>query len=131
MDSSDQRTRQHTCHRLENSAKIPIVNFAHGHLPTRRHMHQIKRAAHNKCPACIYLTETDWHILSCPSQSLWRKYHHRTLGETLTIHHIQLDLALILIQGIQGALANPQFQMNPNNREPIFRALVNSQNKIE
>ena len=48
----------------------------------------------------------------------------------MATHNTQLDLALILIQGIRGALANPQFQMNPNNREPIFRALVNSQNKI-
>ena len=30
-----------------------------------------------------------------------------------------------MIQGVRGALANPQFQVNPN-----FRALVNSQNNI-
>jgi hypothetical protein len=25
----------------------------------------------------------------------------------------------MLIQGIQGALSNQRFQMNPNNREPV------------
>ena len=64
-------------------------------------------------------------------RSLCRKELLRgALGETLTIHHTQLDLALILIEGIWGTLTNQHFQMNPNNREPIFRALVNSQKKI-
>ena len=54
----------------------------------------------------------------------------RTLGETLATHNTQLDLALILIQGVREARANPNFEMNPNNREPVFRALVNSQNRI-
>ena len=93
-------------------------------------MYRIKQAAHDKCPADIYLTETDWHFLSCLTRSLWRSELLCTIGETLSIHHTQLDLALILIQGIRGALANQHFQMNPNNREPIFRALVSSQNKI-
>ena len=117
---------------FENSAKIFIVKFAHDHLPTRqRHVHRIKRAAHDKCPACIHLTETEWHILSCPNRSIWRNKLLRTLGETtLATHNTHLDLALILLQEIRGALANPQFQRNLNKREPIFRALVNSQNKI-
>ena len=55
---------------LENSAKIFIVKFAHDLLPTHRHMHRIRRAAHDKCPACIHLTETDWYILSYPTRSL-------------------------------------------------------------
>ena len=115
---------------LENSAQIFIVKFAHEHLFTRRHMHRIKRAAHDKCPACLHIAETDWHILSCPSRSLWRSELLRTLGDALVTNHTQLDLALILLQGIRGALANQHFQMDPNNREPLFRALVNSQNKI-
>jgi hypothetical protein len=115
---------------LEHSAQIFIVKFAHEHLPTRRHMRRIKRAETDKCPACIHIVETDWHILSCPRRSLWRAELLKTLGDTLTNNHTQLDLALILIQGIRGALANQHFQMNPNNREPVFRALVNSQNKI-
>ena len=93
---------------------------------TRQHMYRIKIAAYDKCPACIHLTETEWHILSCPTRSIWRNNLLRTLGETLATHNTQLDLALIMLQGIQGALANPHFQMNPKNREPIFRALVNS-----
>ena len=75
-------------------------------------------AANGKCLACIHLTEIGWHILSFPSRSFWRKELLRTLGETLTTYHTQLDLALILLQ------------MNPNNSEPIFRALVNLQNSI-
>jgi hypothetical protein len=52
------------------------------------------------------------------------------LGDLLAIKQTQLDLALMLLQGIRGALANQHFQMNPNNREPSFRTLVNAQNKI-
>jgi hypothetical protein len=37
-------------HTLEHSARIFIVKFAHDHLPTRRHMHRIKKASHDKCP---------------------------------------------------------------------------------
>jgi hypothetical protein len=55
-------------HTLENSARIFIVKFAHDHLPARRHMHRIKKASHDKCPACMHITETAWHILSCPSR---------------------------------------------------------------
>jgi hypothetical protein len=117
-------------HTLENSARIFIIKFAHDHLPTRRHMHRIKQAPHDKCPACMHITETAWHILSCPSRSLWRAEMLRTLGESLITNHTQPDIALILLQGIRGALSNHRFQMNPNNREPLFRALVNSQNKI-
>jgi hypothetical protein len=90
----------------------------------------IKKASHDKCPACMHITETAWHILSCPSRSLWHAEMPRTLGESLTTNHTQPDIALILLQGIRGALSNHRFQMNPNNREPLFRALVNSQNKI-
>jgi hypothetical protein len=54
----------------------------------------------------------------------------RTLGESLITNHAQPDVALILLHGICGALSDHCFQMNPNNREPLFRALVNSQNKI-
>ena len=115
---------------LEHSAQIFIVKFAHEHLPTRRHMHRIKRAETDKCPACLHIVETDWHILSCPRRSLWRNELLKTLGDTLVTNHTQLDLALILIQGIRGAIANQHFQMNPNQREPVFRTLVNSQNKI-
>jgi hypothetical protein len=78
----------------------------------------------------MHTTETAWHILSCPSRSLWRAEMLRTLGESLITNHAQPDIALLLLQGIRGALSNHHFQMNPNNREPLFRALVNSQNKI-
>ena len=81
-------------------------------------MHRIKSAAYNKCPVCIHLTETDWHIAPLLGHYGRNELLH-TLGETLAIHDTQLDLALILIQGgiRGGALANPaQFQMNPNNR---------------
>jgi hypothetical protein len=44
---------------------------------------------------------------------------------TLTNIHREPNLALMLIQGIQGALSNQHFQMNPNNDEPIFCMLVN------
>ena len=91
-------------------------------------MHRTKRAANDKCPACIHITKTDWHIIRCPSQSLWRTELLQTLGATLTTHHTQVDLALIILQGNQGALTNQHFQMDPNNdRKPILRALVNSQ----
>jgi hypothetical protein len=106
------------------------LESAHDHLPTRRHMHRIKKASHDKCPASMYITETAWHILSCPSRSLWRAEMLRTLGESLITNRTQPDIALILLQGICGALSNHRFQMNPDNREPSFRALVNSQNKI-
>jgi hypothetical protein len=115
---------------LENSVKTFIVKFAHDLLPTRRHMHPIKKSATATYPSCLHITETSWHILSCPSRSVWRTELLRSLGELLVTNHTQLDLALILLQGIRGALSNQHFQMNPNNREPIFRALVNSQNKI-
>ena len=84
-------------------------------------MHRAKRAANDKCPACIHIiTETDWHILNCPSRSPWRTELLQTLSESLTsIHHIQLNLVLILLQGIQGALTNQYFQMNSNNCTPI------------
>jgi hypothetical protein len=78
----------------------------------------------------MHITKTAWHILSCPSRSLWRAEMLRTLGESLITNHTQPDIALIPLQGIRGALSNHRFQMNPNNREPLFRALVNSQNKI-
>jgi hypothetical protein len=115
---------------LENSLKIFIVEFAHDLHPTRRHMRRIKKSATDTCPSCLHITETSWHILSCPSRSVWRAELLRSLGELLVTNHTQLDLALILLQGIRGPLSNQHFQMNPNNREPIFRALVNSQNKI-
>jgi hypothetical protein len=115
---------------LENSLKIFIVEFAHHLHPTRRHMRRIKKSATDTCPSCLHITETSWHILSCPSRSVWRAELLRSLGELLVTNHTQLDLALILLQGIRGPLSNQHFQMNPNNREPIFRALVNSQNKI-
>ena len=50
-------------------------------------MHRTKRAAKDKCPAWIHLLETDWHILSCPSRSLWRTVLLRTLRKPLTTHH--------------------------------------------
>ena len=56
---------------LENSANIFIVRFSHGHLPTWRHMHRTKRAVNDICPACIHIAKTEWHTLSCPSESLW------------------------------------------------------------
>jgi hypothetical protein len=115
---------------MENSSQIFIVKFAHAHLPTRRHMYRMKRAETDKCPACNHIVETDWHILSCPRRSLWREELLSTLGDLLDINKTQPDIALILLQGIRGALANQHFQMNPNNREPLFRTLVNAQNKI-
>jgi hypothetical protein len=90
---------------LEHSAQTFIVKFAHKHLPTCRHMHRIKRAETDKCPACIHIVETDWHILSCPRRSLWRAALLQTLGDTLANNHTQLDLALILVQGIRGVLS--------------------------
>jgi hypothetical protein len=49
---------------LENSARIFIVKFAHDHLPTRRHMHWIKKASTDKCPACMHITKTAWQRTS-------------------------------------------------------------------
>jgi hypothetical protein len=52
---------------------------------------------------------------------------------TLENQNTQLDLnlALISIQGTRVALSNQRFQMDPNNPEPILRAPpVNSQNKV-
>jgi hypothetical protein len=114
---------------MENSAQIFIVKFAHNHLPIHRHMYRMKRAETDKCPACNHIVKTDWHILSCPRCSIWWEELLRTLGDLLAINKIQLDLALILLQGIRGALSNQHFQMNPNNREPSFRTLVKAQNK--
>jgi hypothetical protein len=49
-------------------------------------------------------------------------------GDTLANNHTQHNLALMVIQGIQGALSNQHFQqMNPNNRKKVFGMLVNSQ----
>jgi hypothetical protein len=115
---------------LENSAKIFIIKFAHDHLPTRRHMQRIGRAESDKCPACLHIVENDWHILSCPRRSIWREELLSTLRDNLEHQHTQPDIALLLIQGIRGALSNPLYQMNPNNREPRFRMLVNAQNRI-
>jgi hypothetical protein len=78
-------------------------------------MHRIGQAETDKCPACLHITETVWHILSCPRRSLWRKEFLETLNETLSTHHTQPDLALILVQGIRGALAQPDFQMSTSN----------------
>ena len=119
-----------TLNTMENSAQIFIVKFAHDHLPTRRHMRRTGRAESDKCPACLHIVETDWHILSCPRRSLWRNDLLKTLGDTLEAHHTQPDIALIMLQGIRGALSNQRFQMNSNNREPSFCMLVNSQNRI-
>ena len=85
---------------LENSAHIFIVKFAHDHLPTRRHMHRTGRAESDKCPVCLHIVETDWHILSCPGRSVWHEELLSTLGDPLLINHTQPDLSLILIQGI-------------------------------
>jgi hypothetical protein len=87
---------------LENSVKIFIVKFAHDLLPTRRHMHRIKKSATATCPSCLHITETSWHILSCPSRSVWRAELLRSLGELLVTDHTQLDLALTLLQGIEA-----------------------------
>jgi hypothetical protein len=66
------------------------------------------------------------HVLSCPK----REELLSTLGDTLTNIHREPNLALMLIQGVQGSLSNQHFQMNHNNNEPIFCMLINSQNKI-
>jgi hypothetical protein len=115
---------------LEHSAQIFIVKLAHDHLPTRRHMRRIGRAESDKCPACLHIVETDWHIFSCPRRSLWREDFLRTLRDTLEIQHTQPDLTQILLQGIRGALSDQHFQMSTTKREPRFRMLVQAQNKI-
>lgn len=50
---------------LEKSAQTFILKLAQYHLPTHRHMQKIGQAKTDKCPACLHITETDWHILSC------------------------------------------------------------------
>jgi hypothetical protein len=116
----------------ENSAQIFIIKFAHNHLSAGRHMHRIKWAKTDECPACDHIVKTDRHVLSCPKRPLWHAELLRALGDTLANNHTQPDLALmLLIQGIQGALSNQDFQtMNPNNRENAFRMLVNSRRSM-
>jgi hypothetical protein len=105
---------------LESSAQIFIIKFAHGRLPTRRHM-CLGEVETDKCPACLHIAETDWHILSWPLRPVWRTSLIATLTETLRINHTQSDLTILLLQGSRGVLASPTFQMSLSNREPSFQ----------
>jgi hypothetical protein len=115
---------------LENSPKIVIIKFAHEHLPTRKHMKQIREAESDKCPLCLQCIETSWHILSCPNRSTWRNTLLSNLNNVLQITRTQPDLNLILLQGVRGALNNPSYQMTVATCEPRFQYLVTAQNTI-
>jgi hypothetical protein len=93
-------------------------------------MTRLKQAETDKCPSCLHLVETAWHIFSCPNRSLWRNKLLSTLADTLRINKTQPDLTLILLQGVRGALHNPTFQMPVGPREPVFQFLVAAQNQI-
>jgi hypothetical protein len=68
---------------MDKSAQVFIIKFVHGHLSTRRHMHRIKKAKTDKCPACEHIVKTEWRFLSCPKRSLtWREELLPTLGDT-------------------------------------------------
>jgi hypothetical protein len=76
---------------LEKSTALDfIIKFAHDHLPTRRHMHRIKKAETDKCRLASYTLskQSGTYILSCPRRFLWRE---ESLIATLT----QPDLTLI------------------------------------
>jgi hypothetical protein len=115
---------------MENSQKVFVIKFAHGHLPTRRHMNRIGEAESDKCPSCLQCVETDWHILSCPNRSTSRNTILENLNDVLQITRTQPDLTIILLQGVRGTLNDPSYQMNVATREPRFQYLVTAQNKI-
>jgi hypothetical protein len=115
---------------LEHSPQIFITKFAHEHLPTRKHMKRLGEAETDKCPACLQTTETAWHILSCEKRSAWRNRLIKDLKELLNHINTQPDVSLILIQGIRGALNDPEYQMNTEHRETRFQYLVEAQNRI-
>jgi hypothetical protein len=48
----------------------------------------------------------------------------------MRITNTQPDLTLILLQGVRGAIHNPEFQMDIATREPRFQYLVTAQNAI-
>jgi hypothetical protein len=111
---------------LEHSTQIVIIKFAHGHLPTRKHMLRIGEAETDKCPACIHNMEDEWHILTCAKREEWRATLIKNLTDLLHITKTQPDLTLILLQGIRGALQDQQYQMDNTNREPRFKYLIDA-----
>jgi hypothetical protein len=74
---------------LENSAQIFIIKFVHDHLSAHGRMRGTKRAETDKCPACVDIVKTDWHVLSCPKRSLWCEELLPALGDTLSNNHKQ------------------------------------------
>jgi hypothetical protein len=115
---------------MEHNTQIFITKFAHEHLPTRKHMKRIGEAETDKCPACQHTIETAWHILSCEKRHKWRQQLVKALTDLIEHINTQPDIALILIQGVRGALSNPEFQMNTEHRETRFRYLIEAQNQI-
>jgi hypothetical protein len=89
-----------------------------------------KRTETDQCPACLHLVETEWRILGCPARSVWRTNLLSTLTDVLHVNKTQPDLKMILLQGIRGALQNPQFQMPASQREPHFQFLVTAQSQM-
>jgi hypothetical protein len=46
-------------------------------------MHQVGKVEIDKCLACLYIVENDWHIISCPKILLGRETLLKALTETL------------------------------------------------
>jgi hypothetical protein len=72
-------------------------------------------------------------MIANPTSSLWQEELLHALGDTLATNHTQpSDPALILLQGVRGALSNQHFEMNSTSTAPagIFCMPVNSQCQV-
>jgi hypothetical protein len=93
-------------------------------------MRRIGDAESDQCPACTTAVETTWQILSCAKRNDWRTTLIKDLKNTLQHTDMQPDLSLMIIQGIRGALLDPNYQMQEEQRKPRFKQIVKEQNQI-
>jgi hypothetical protein len=94
--------------------------------PTRRHMHAQDVAAfeNNKCPACLHIVETDWHILTSPYDLCGETQLSQSLKDTFEGKSYPLDLTMILSWAHTRSSSDPGLQMPVANREPGFHNLL-------
>ncbi len=115
---------------LEYNQELFVVKWAHDLLPTRRHMHRMGRAESNLCPSCLATIETATHIFACPRRLPWQQTLIASLRTLLISLITQMDLQLLLLQGLEAALLDPNYSMTATNRNPHLETLVHSQNDI-
>jgi hypothetical protein len=117
---------------LEYTQEQFAIKWAHGILPTRRHMKRMGKAESELCPSCRATLETAPHIFACERRTDWRGKFMDSLRKLLDKQKTQPDLQYILISGIRSALTDLDFSMDvdADNREPGFARLVSSQNAI-